>query len=109
MKSHLPTLFRYVAWADRRVLAALRNDYAQYLTGIIGCLPAHRGLEGSQMKFFTSRVIGMLESLPDAEDVESPLPSLQIAEQLTEMILGAASSLEHTAAAGCDASRITTG
>lgn len=94
---------------QNRVLADLRNDYAQYLTGIIGCLPAHRGLEGSQMKFFTSRVIGMLESLPDAEDVESPLPSLQIAEQLTEMILGAASSLEHTAAAGCDANRITTG
>lgn len=78
---------------QNRVLVDLRNDYTQYLTGIIGCPPAHQGLESSRMKFFTSGVIGMLESLPDAEDVESPLPSQQIVEQFTEMILGAASSL----------------
>ncbi|WP_052659262.1 TetR/AcrR family transcriptional regulator [Pseudomonas sp. LFM046] len=85
---------------QNRLLAALRNDYTQCLTGIIGSTPARRGLEGSRMKFFTSGVIGMLESLPDAEDTESPLPPQLIAEQLTEMILGAAASLEPSFSAG---------
>ncbi|MCO7516510.1 TetR/AcrR family transcriptional regulator [Pseudomonas guariconensis] len=75
---------------QRRLLGALHHEYTQCLAVIIGPVTIHGSLEGPRMKCFTRGVIGMLESLPDVEDIEPPQ---QVTEQLTAMILGAAASI----------------
>nr|WP_314615379.1 TetR/AcrR family transcriptional regulator [uncultured Pseudomonas sp.] len=76
-----------------RLHAAMRDEYTQQLTAIIASTLLHRGLDSSATRFFANRVIGMLESLCQSQDIDSTLSQRQIIEQLTEMILGAASSL----------------
>ncbi|MBF8730970.1 MULTISPECIES: TetR/AcrR family transcriptional regulator [Pseudomonas] len=77
-----------------RLHAAMRDEYTQHLTAIIASTLLHRGIDSSATRFFSNRVIGMLESLCDSPDLDATLSQQQIIEQLTEMILGAASSLE---------------
>ncbi|MDD2092505.1 TetR/AcrR family transcriptional regulator [Pseudomonas guariconensis] len=76
-----------------RLHAAMRDEYTQQLMAIIAST-FPRGIDRSRTKFFTDRVIGMLESLCQSSDIDSALSQWQIIEQLTEMILGAASRLE---------------
>ncbi|WP_375740287.1 TetR/AcrR family transcriptional regulator [Pseudomonas boanensis] len=76
-----------LSFEQRQVVSALRNDYANCLKHIIKFETKETLHNDIELKFLANGIIGMLESIPMWDESDQPLPTQQIVEQLTEIIV----------------------